>query len=322
MTATGRAPLVAIAGVRRARTGLGRYFAKHLVKHGAVVPAFLGTSAETIAEARKQLAEDGIDAVGFTSLPALLRAVPIDALVIASPHETHAELLQQALPARLSVLCEKPLVWGVGQPADRAAELVREFQAAGLVLFENCQWPFALPAFDALHPIARRSPPKDFAMWLSPSAPGTTMLLDSMSHPISLLQELTGADESSIENVSFSTRDLAASHVEVEFRFLGGGERVQSFVTLHVVKTQPRPAGFVVNGFAAERQVRMSDYALSLVDGPRSVPLPDPMEEMVRRFVVALCSGVAEIHERRNRRRITDRMRMLEHLVGEFTRRR
>ena len=45
-----------------------------------------------------------------------------------------------------------PLVWGGSSLDARAAEVVRAFENRGLLLYENCQWPFALPAFERLHP--------------------------------------------------------------------------------------------------------------------------------------------------------------------------
>jgi predicted dehydrogenase len=316
----GRAPRVAIVGVRRVRTGLGRFFAKHLVARGASVPAFLGTRPETVAAAREILSADGIEASGFTSLDELLAAVPVDALAIASPHETHVSWLERALAAGLHVICEKPLVWGVDDAAGHAARIVRDFHAKGLVLHENCPWPMTLPAFDALHPGARAAGVRDFAMWLSPYQPGAAMMLDSISHPLSLLQALTGADDAAIEGLSFSTRDPAAARLEAHFRFVAGSARVSAIVRLQAVREQPRPAGYAVNGFPAERQVRMSDYALSFADGGRVVPVPDPMAEVVGRFVDAVRSGEPEAEARSERRRIVSRMRMLEEMVAALSR--
>ena len=315
-----RAPRVAVVGVRRARTGLGQFFAQHLVAHGALVPAFIGTSEASIEEARALLAGQGIEARGFTRIEDLLDAGPVDALAIASPHETHAAWLDRALDHRLHALCEKPLVWGESDNAGRATQITREFHAHNLVLHENCPWPFTLPAFDALHPGVRKTGVRDFAMWLSPAQGGTGMLLDSISHPLSLLQALTGADEATVESVSFNTRELARGRLELTFRFVAEATRVAALVRLEVVPNQPRPAGFSVNGHPAERRVRMSDYALSFEERGRVVPVPDPMAALVGRFVESVRTGVPDAQARRERRRIAERMRMLEELVAAFGR--
>jgi predicted dehydrogenase len=316
----GRAPRVGVVGVRRARTGLGQFLAKHLVAQGGVVPAFVGTRPETIAEGAATLARLGIQARGFTRLEDLLAAEPIDALVIASPHETHFAWLEKALDANLHVLCEKPLVWGVEGAADRASELVRAFHAKGLVLRENCPWPMTLPAFDALHPGARSAGLRNFAMWLSPSAGGVAMLLDSISHPLSLLQAATDEDEARIEGLTFATSGFTAGKLDLSFRFVADETRVAALVRLSVVPEQPRPAGYALNGLAAERCVRMSDYSITFADGGRTVPVADPMEELVGRFVAAVASGAPERESRRERRRIAARMRMVEEMVSALSR--
>jgi predicted dehydrogenase len=316
----GRPPRVAVVGVRRVRTGLGQFFAKHLVARGAVVPAFVGTRPETVAEGRETLARLGIAARGFTRLEDLLAAEPVDALVVATPHETHLAWLERALAANLHVLCEKPLVWGVDGAAARAAEIVRGFGAKGLLLVENCPWPMTLPAFDALHPGARPASPRAFEMRLSPSAGGVAMLVDSMSHPLSLLQAATGEDEARVEELTFETSDFPAGRLDVSFRFAAGVTRVAALVRLGVVPGQPRPAGYALDGLRAERQVRMSDYSLSFADGGRTVPVPDPMAELVGRFVAALASGVPPEERLREGRRIVARMRMLEEMTFALVR--
>ncbi len=45
----------------------------------------------------------------YADLPSLLKAVKLDALVIAAPDPFHPELAALALEAGLHVLCEKPL---------------------------------------------------------------------------------------------------------------------------------------------------------------------------------------------------------------------
>ncbi len=323
MTALAAPVRVAIVGVRRVRQGLGEFFARHFTRHGAHVVSFVGRSDASVAEGREVLARRGIDARGFTSLRALLRETPVDVLVIASPPETHLEYLHRARDARLHVLCEKPLVWDAEDVADRAAEVVQGFHQDGLLLWENCQWPWTLPAFEELHPGSLREPLRDFAMWLSPSTVGPAMAIDSLSHPLSLLQALTRAEDARALDVAWSTRDPQAARAEVSFRFVGGGARVAALVRLSSRPGQPRPAGFAVNGAPAERTVRMEeDYALSFEDSGRRVSVPDPMEALVADFLAEVRRGAGrETAEGRRRRRATlDRMRMLEALVRAYGR--
>ena len=189
-----RGPRVAIVGVRRVRTGLGPFFAKHLVAAGAEVPAFIASRKETIEDGRWALRNVGVDAQGFAALDALLAAHPtVSALVIASPHETHRRWLDEAIARGLHVLCEKPFVWGDPSPAWETARLIDLAAQRGIVLFENCPWTYALPAFDALHPSAREGGLRTVAIEMAPSSSEPhKMVVDAMSHPLSVLQALAG----------------------------------------------------------------------------------------------------------------------------------
>lgn len=66
----------------------------------------------------------------FQSHKALMEAVPLDALVVATPTSTHAEIVRDALEAGLHVLCEKPLCLRV----EEGEGLIRLAEAKGLLL--------------------------------------------------------------------------------------------------------------------------------------------------------------------------------------------
>ena len=73
-----------------------------------------------------------------------------------------------------------------------------------------------------------------------------------------------------------------------------------------------------MNEFRADRRVQMDDYSLSLVDGARSVPLPDPMAALVGDFVRAVRDGEnAPIRDLRLAR-IRRRHELLCEIVGSF----
>lgn len=290
---------VAVVGPRRVRTGLGAFLARHLVAHGATVPAFLASTRETIESGRAALAAVGVEAEGFTRLDALLAEHPVDALAIASPHETHHGYLEAAIERGLHVLCEKPLVHRAAVPGLR--DLLGRAARKGLVLFENCPWPYALPAFDALHPEARSGEVTVFAMEMAPSSTDpASMLTDAMSHPLSVLQELTHLMGVPAEDIRFHAAE--PGHVDVAFSLERmDGAPVDARVVLRTAQVQPRPVALVVNGRRADRRVRMDDYAQSLADGPREVPLPDPMAALVAAFASAVREGEpAETAERRS----------------------
>ena len=314
-----RAPRVAIVGVRRVRQGLGQFFAKHLVAHGAVVPAFLASRPGSIDEGRATLRRVGVEARGYTDLDALLAADPVDALVIASPHETHLAWLEAAIGRGLHVLCEKPLVWDVDLPANEAMRFAELADARSLVLAENCPWPYVLATFDALHPQARRDGVRSFEMELAPlSSEPRAMLIDAVSHPLSVLQEFIPFAEARIRALEWRT--VEAGRVELSFLFgvEGPREPIRCDVRLRTVREQPRPLALVLNGLRADRHVRIEDYALSLTADGRQVPLPDPMAALVGDFVRAVQHGEPAAIRGLRTWRIYDRLRLLDQIVRHF----
>ena len=113
------------------------------------------------------------------------------------------------------------------------------------------------------------------------------MLIDSMSHPLSLVQALVEPN-GPIAGLAFSTADREAGRLAASFRVPteGGGTVVRVRLSSH--PRQPRPAGYAVNGLTAERRVRMEDYALTFEHGARSVPVEDPLGVLVAAFVAAV----------------------------------
>jgi len=293
--------------------------ARHLVAAGAEVPAFVGTSSETIAAAASELAQHAhIEVEGYTSLDELLERHPVDAVAILTPAETHAEQLRLALDRGLSVLCEKPFVWGSDNDLATTIALVESFAAKGLVLRENCQWPYTLPAFDALHPGARSSPAvRRFGMSLAPSVTGAATIADSLPHAVSLLQALTPATVAELRDIRFSTRDSEATELTVRFTWPGDDGPVEASIQLTFAAEQPRIAGYSIDGHQARRLIRASDYAQFFADGPRLVNVPDPLAGLVSEFVSELSRPVDDPCRGR-RYDMIERMRALTGLAQAY----
>ena len=288
------APRVAVAGVVRRRQGIGEHLARFVVQSGAELPAFLGSRPESLPDGVATLARHGIESEGFTDLPSLLAKHSLDAIVIASPASTHRPYLEQALEAGLHVLCEKPLVWDSGDDAAEAQRFVDAFAERGLLLWENTQWPFTLPAYRELHPPAMEAPLRHFSMRLSPMVGGGRhMLTECMSHPLSLLQALAPPSGDELRGIGFSTAAPDAGRLEVSFRYPGGERGVAVRIVLEACPDQPRPASYGVNGAVADRRVRMEDYALFFEHAGRSVSVPDPTVALVQAFVTAVAGGDA-----------------------------
>lgn len=314
--AASRGPRVGILGARRRHQGLGPFVARHLAAAGASVPCFAGTSAATVAEARADLTQAlGVPPTGYTDARRMLAAERLDALAVLTPVEHHAEGLELALERGLPVLCEKPLVWGDATALARGRALVDAFRARGLLLVENCQWPYTLPAFEALHPGALARPARRFAMHLSPASSGERMLVDALPHFLSLLQALADAPEAAIEDVRFSTRDPAASALDLTLLWKARAGAIDASFALRASDRLPRAAGYAIDDRVAERRVSLPDYTQFFADGPREVPLPDPLAMLLADFVARLREGRADPDEPA---RIALRLEALERIARVF----
>jgi hypothetical protein len=306
---------VGLIGARRRRQGLGPFVARDLVAAGASVPCFLGTSEQTVEAARRELEERaGIVARGYVDLEQMLAREALDAVAILSPAETHEIHLSSALSAGLHVLCEKPFVWGGRGLASRAADWTGRFCDAGLLIRENCQWPYTLPAFRKLHPDALDEPATRFSMRLSPNSSGVQMLGDSLPHALSLLQSLAPGDDASIESPRFSNPSPSAASLRVEFTYRASGAAVAAEVDLIPSDTFPRAAGYGVNGRWAERKVDAADYSIAFASGERVVPVQDPLGLRIDAFVREL-ESVRQAETGSQALGIVQRMEMLESLV-------
>ena len=174
-------------------------------------------------------------------------------------------------------------------------------------------------------------------MELAPSSRGEAMLVDAMSHPISLVQALAAGDARWEEvggpriAARFSTRDPDAERMDVEVDVLdaAGARLVAMGVRLVSTAEQPRPAAYVVNGRRADRRIQLPGYEVTLADGarpvPHDVPLEDPMKLAVADFVRAVVEARLPVGERpglwddlRRVHEIAPRMRFLAGIVSAF----
>ena len=288
------APRVGLVGARSARQGLGPYVARDLLASGLEVPCFLGSSDATVREADAQLRERaGVEACGYTRLDRMLACESLDALAILCPADTHERFLREAAAAGLHVLCEKPLLWGGENLATRARHCVEAFQSAGLLLAENCQWPFTLEAFRRLHPGTNGGAPRRFEMWLSPTSRGLQQLGDCLPHVLSLLQALVPGEQPCIEKPTIKSVENTPDTV-VSFDYVSGSARVEVSVELRAGGPQPRAAGFAIDGARGDRVIQMPEYTMELSDGTRSVDLPDPLTARIASFADELRVACSE----------------------------
>ncbi|MFN7589409.1 MAG: Gfo/Idh/MocA family oxidoreductase [Planctomycetota bacterium] len=283
---------VGVLGAGRTRQGLGPFLARACEAAGGVVVAIAGREggrSDTVAcELAAQLGHPVAVAADAMAL-----AAQVDALVVAAPPEGHLAGLDAALAAAVPCLCEKPLV-----PAEQAAagrQRIDAFRTRGLLLVENCQWPFVLPTWARLWSERQGRPVRSLAMGLGPAWPGPTMVVDSLSHVLSVLQALVPLPpDVPLLDVSQSDAGPAATHNVVRFAVRGPAGRVD--VSLHLTQcpAQPRPAWIDVDGARIDRQLGPNyDQSFVRPDG-QGEPVEDPLHQLVYGFFTDLRAGTRD----------------------------
>ncbi len=276
---------IGIVGANRRRNGTGPFVAGYLAQAGCDVCAVAAASPESGQLAAQSLAPFlGKKPQVFESAWDMLNGAGLDAVAICSPAVFHAEYLRAALEARLHVFCEKPLLLLDGRRhADAARSLSQRFEAAGLVLHLNTQWPHTLREFHQLHGGFRPGGPRRLTMEMAPPVGGEDLFWESVPHPVSLLIVLGGAPEPRDLRAEWSPAEDA---LDLDFAVPGpAGGRISARLRLRVCATQPRPAAYSIDGAAVRREVRLDPWSLRLATDGRSVPLRDPLETSVNEFV-------------------------------------
>lgn len=292
---SGRRPTpirVGLLGAGRTRQGLGPFLARAVEAAGGRVVAIAGRErARSDTVARELAAQLGHDVVVADDARAL--AAQVDALVVAAPPEGHLAGLDAALAAGVPCLCEKPLVKGSMAPAGR--QRVDAFRTRGLLLVENCQWPFVLPTWRRLYPEQSGRPVRSLAMGLGPAWPGPTMIVDSLSHVLSVLQALVPLppDAQALDVTQSDAGPAAAANV-VRFAVRGLAGRVEVALHLTQCPAQPRPAWIDVDGARIDRRLGPNyEQSFATPDG-RSERVEDPLHQLVYGFFADLRAGTRD----------------------------
>jgi len=282
-----------ILGAGRSRQGLGPYHAVHAEAAGGEVVAIAGRSLDRTKATASRLEESlGHEVLACESVDALLGQA-LDALIIAAPPEAHLPALQATLAAGVPVLCEKPLV----TPEEHAAvpELMGGFRDRGVLVMETCQWPLLLPGLGQLHPERDFQRPSEVKMRLSPSPTGRAMMVDSLSHFLSVLQAVAAVDGNTrIASLEFRGRGGAVDGLDLSLRLQGDDIDLVGELVLRQCPEQPRPAWIEVDGARIERQIQLPDYQISLVAGGRKLSVDDPLAALVYGFAHSVREAVHE----------------------------
>ena len=283
----------ALVGPSRTRTGLGPFLAEHFERSGAVIVGVSGRDPARTAVAARALEQRLGHAVpAHPDVHALLAEARPDALIVAAPIGAHLDALRAAAAARVHVFAEKPLV--APEQTDAALGVLDELAANGCLVLENCPWPLVLPAFPILYPSSLRQPRARVDMLLAPAGTGRDMVLEALSHFLSVLQALVPIDAATtVEAIRYSSRDAAARELELSFTLCGSFAPLAAGLWLQHAPTQPRPAWLALNGLRIERRVAVPasasgsgarGYTWEFFAGSERTVMGDPMAGLVYRF--------------------------------------
>ena len=165
----------------------------------------------------------------FESFPALLESSGLDALLIATPPESHHELAVQALGKGLHVLVEKPMALGLSEGLSMLDASLRARRQLWVGFTKRFRRPYiqlkqklALVPADEIRDIRflcygdRRTP---FTRYLGDDARGGGVLDDLASHQVDLLSWLIGQPVKEVRARPLSKREDESTCVRYELRF-------------------------------------------------------------------------------------------------------
>jgi hypothetical protein len=217
--------------------------------------------------------------------------------------KSHYHHLTTAIEAGCHVFCEKPLWWPqthritkreIQNIATKTSELVHACRKHEVLLQLNTQWPYTLPAYYSLYPQLQHQPAiKAFSMWLSPQSSGSTMIIDTVSHILSMLYALLGNGKiNQIKSNFYSAAiDENKDHdLTIQFEYLHAFGDTQ--ISLHLTSSNsfPKPAAYAINGLRVDRHVELPDYLISLHSADHQLPIEDPLVCSIKNFLSTIHS--------------------------------
>ena len=291
---------VAIVGPVRTKQGTGPFIAKTFKQLGCNIQAIVSSSLESANKAAAYFEKEySIDCKAYQSLDELLKSHTIDIVAISSPANTHLDYIQTSIQHGSHVFCEKPLWWPhnnvnslseIENITTDATSLITACKEKQTVLQLNTQWPYTLPSFYHLYPQLRLEHNiETFSMWLSPQSEHENMIVDAVSHTLSMLYTLTGAGK--IENIESNFHQLAnESDLQINFNYLHATGDTFVSVSLSSSNSFPKPAAYAVNGLRVDRHVELPDYLISLRTEENQIPMVDPLECSIKNFISTIYS--------------------------------
>lgn len=284
---------------------------------GARIKSVASATGISAAHAAQKFGADA----ATTDVAALIGDDAIDAVVIATRHDTHADLVVRALAAGKHVYVEKPLALSLAEIDDIAAA----YQDANSLLMVGFNRRFAPQVARLRELLGGSGEPKSMVMtvnagpvpnshWTQDRGQGGGRLVGEACHFIDLLRYLAGApiDNSRINRLASGAGDTAT----IELAFADGSigtihyfangtnafpkERLEVFSAGRVLQIDNFRAlnGFGFRNFRSQRQWRQDKGQAACIGAfidavARGGPSPIPFDEIVEvsRTAVALQDG-------------------------------
>ena len=291
---------VAIVGPGRSKQGTGPFIARIFKQLGCDIQAIVSSTLESAQHAAENLVNEySIECKAYATLDELLDKHSIDIVVISCPADSHLHYIRTSLNKGSHVFCEKPLWWSneplktqadidcITSDAIDVANICRVNQR---VLQLNTQWPYSLPAYYELYPqLKKQNNIETFSMWLAPQSRDDKMIVDSVSHILSMLYTLVGAGK--INNIESNFAQLQSENeLLIEFDYLHALGDTRVSISLVASDVFPKPAAYAVNGLRVDRHVELPDYLISLRTTDNQISVVDPLECSIKNFISTIHS--------------------------------
>lgn len=264
---------------------------------GHTICGFVGTTTASNSSTQSELkGHYGIECAGYLSLAELFSENRIDIVVICSPADTHHEYIEQALLNNCDVIVEKPMLWmnETRRYQDTLQHLLKLATQQNRLLYMIAQWPFTLPYFRQLYPDLHLGPGNihRFSMQLSPMSSGTTMIVDSSSHLLSMLYSLLGTGNINDLTITPSPK-LKTLLTTLKFRYQHACGQTDICFELCASEATIKPAGYAINERSVQREVILPEYSIHLRAENRQCAIIDPMLLCLKDFLSAVTARIS-----------------------------
>ncbi|MGE3275630.1 MAG: Gfo/Idh/MocA family protein [Vicinamibacterales bacterium] len=272
----------------------------HLGRHHARLLAGMdGVTLVGVADARRERAAEVAAEFGTVGVADWQALGAVDAVTIATPTETHAEVALPLIERGVHVLIEKPLTRTVGE-ADR---LVAAARAAGIVAAAGHTERFN-PAVIAARPLING--PRFIEGHRLGTFPDRSLdidvVFDLMIHDLDLVLDLVGEDVDTIEAVGVPVLTPRVDIANVRLRFAGGC--IANLTASRISRDRVRKLRFFQKDaylsidYAAQevetwRLVRVPGAMPAIEGGKMDVPHDEPLKRELEDFIGAIREGRA-----------------------------